>query len=81
MEIARIYKDKNGQAVKLPDKFRLTGDEVVIQQLGFSLILTPKDKITRSLLSAGMSRKTNPYKKEHPSDDIKTKTRKGTDYI
>lgn len=60
MEIVKIHKDKNGQAVKLPDKFRLTCDEVVIQQLGFSLILTPKEKITGSLLHSGMSRKTNP---------------------
>ncbi len=45
MEIAKVFHYNNSQAVKLPDKYRLTCDEVTVQKVGSSLILTPKDKI------------------------------------
>lgn len=45
MEIAKIFQYANCQAVSLPDRYKFTCDEVAVQQLGSSLILTPKDKI------------------------------------
>lgn len=51
MEIAKVFHYNNSQAVKLPDKYRLTCDEVTVQKVGSSLILTPKDKIRDNLLS------------------------------
>ena len=54
MEIAKIFYYNNSQAVRLPDKYRFTCDEVTVQQVGSSLVLTPKDKIHNSLLSDGI---------------------------
>lgn len=54
MKIAKIFHYNNSQAVRLPDKYRFTCDEVTVQQVGSSLILTPKDKNLNSLLSDGI---------------------------
>jgi len=50
METAKVFENGRSQAVRLPKKFRLTSDEVVIQRLGSSLVLTPKDKLWDSFL-------------------------------
>ena len=54
MEIAKIFHYSNSHAVRLPDKYRFTCNEVTVQQVGSSLVLTPKDKIHNSLLSDGI---------------------------
>ena len=54
MEIAKVFHNGNCQVVSLPDKYRFTCDEVTVQQVGSSLVLTPKDKNHNSLLSDGI---------------------------
>ncbi|MDE7252754.1 MAG: type II toxin-antitoxin system VapB family antitoxin [Acetatifactor sp.] len=51
MEIAKVFENGRSQAVRLPKKYRFTSDEVVVQRLGASLILTPKDKIWESFMN------------------------------
>lgn len=50
METAKIFFNGRSQAVRLPKDFRFSSDEVVVQRLGSSLVLTPKDKICESFL-------------------------------
>lgn len=51
METAKVFENGRSQAVRLPKKFRFTTDEVVVQRLGSSLVLTPKDKLWESFLN------------------------------
>ena len=46
METAKIFENGRSQAVRLPK------DEVIVQRLGSSLILTPKEKIVDTFLSS-----------------------------
>ena len=39
METAKIFENGRSQAVRLPKKFRLPGNEVVIQRLGHAIML------------------------------------------
>lgn len=43
METAKIFENGKSQAVRLPKKFRLAGDEVYVQKLGKAVILMPKE--------------------------------------
>lgn len=45
METAKIFENGKSQAVRLPKKFRLAGDEVYVQKLGEAVILMPKDSV------------------------------------
>ena len=51
METAKVFENGRSQAVRLPKKYRFLADEVVVQRLGASLVLTPKDKLWDSFLS------------------------------
>ena len=51
METAKVFENGRSQAVRLPKKYRFTTDEVVVQRLGYSLVLTPKDKLWESFLN------------------------------
>jgi len=42
--IAKVFKSGNSQAVRLPKKFRIHNDEVIIKKDGSKLILIPKPK-------------------------------------
>ena len=42
METAKIFENGKSQAVRLPKKYRLAGDEVYVQKLGEAVILMPK---------------------------------------
>ena len=50
METAKIFENGRSQAVRLPKKYRFSVDEVIVQRLGSSLILTPKEKIVDTFL-------------------------------
>ena len=52
METAKIFENGRSQAVRLPKKYRFSVDEVIVQRLGSSLILTPKEKIVDTILSS-----------------------------
>lgn len=39
---AKVFRSGNSQAVRLPKEFQIGEDEVLIQRVGNSIILTPK---------------------------------------
>ncbi|MCD6705710.1 MAG: type II toxin-antitoxin system VapB family antitoxin [Thiobacillus sp.] len=42
MKTAKVFKQGNSQAVRLPKEFRLTEDEVEIRREGETIVLLPK---------------------------------------
>ena len=50
METAKLFENGRSQAVRLPKRFRFSGDEVYIQRMGDIVILIPKDKAWATFL-------------------------------
>jgi antitoxin VapB len=44
METAKLFKNGQSQAVRLPKKYRMPGDEVYIKKQGDAIVLLPKEK-------------------------------------
>ena len=44
MKTAKLFKNGQSQAVRLPKEFRMTGTEVYIKKQGEAVVLLPKDK-------------------------------------
>lgn len=51
METAKLFENGRSQAVRLPKKFRLPGNEVVIQRLGHAILLVSKEDIWETFTS------------------------------
>ena len=43
MDTAKLFKNGNSQAVRLPKKYALKGKEVFIKRIGRVVVLVPKD--------------------------------------
>ncbi|MBI5445429.1 MAG: AbrB/MazE/SpoVT family DNA-binding domain-containing protein [Deltaproteobacteria bacterium] len=41
MQTAKIFKNGNSQAIRLPKEFRFEGDEVVVKKVGDAVMLFP----------------------------------------
>ena len=50
MEIAKLFENGRSQAVRLPKKFRFSGEEVYIQKMGDVVLLVPKEKVWETFL-------------------------------
>lgn len=44
MKTAKLFKNGQSQAVRLPKEFRMEGDEVYIKKQGRVVVLLPKEK-------------------------------------
>jgi len=44
MKTAKLFKNGQSQAVRLPKEFRMTGKEVYIKKQGEAIVLLPKEK-------------------------------------
>ena len=42
MDIAKLFRDGQNQAVRLRKKYRFTGDRVLIKQVGNAVVLLPE---------------------------------------
>jgi antitoxin VapB len=53
MKTAKLFKNGDSQAVRLPKEFRFSGKEVLIKRVGNAVVLLPKakswDTLVRSL--------------------------------
>lgn len=50
METAKIFENGGSQAVRLPKKFRFSGNEVSIQKLENAVMLLPKEDAWKTFL-------------------------------
>ena len=51
METAKIFENGRSQAVRLPKKFRFSGEEVLVQRLGQAVMLVPKEECWQTVLN------------------------------
>ncbi len=52
MKTAKLFKNGQSQAVRLPKEFRFDGEDVFIQRLGEYVMLVPKHDPWRSMFEA-----------------------------
>jgi len=52
MEKTKIFKSGNSQAIRLPKKFRIIGDEVYIKKMGDGLLILPQNSAWSSLIES-----------------------------
>ena len=52
MKTAKLFKNGESQAVRLPKEFRFAGDEVFIKRMGSAIVLLPKSKSWDTLISS-----------------------------
>ncbi len=52
MKTAKLFKNGESQAVRLPKEFRFEGDEVLIKKAGNAVVLLPKKKPWDSLVDS-----------------------------
>lgn len=52
MEVAKIFENGRSQAVRLPKKFRFSGEEVFVQKLGGAVLLVPKEAAWQTFLNS-----------------------------
>lgn len=52
MKTAKLFKNGDSQAVRLPKEFRFAGNEVLIKHVGSAVVLLPKSKAWDTLLSS-----------------------------
>ncbi|MCD4762522.1 MAG: antitoxin [Desulfobacterales bacterium] len=52
MKTAKLFKNGQSQAVRLPKEFRITGSEVYIKKQGDVIVLLPKEKSWNSLFDS-----------------------------
>jgi antitoxin VapB len=71
MKTAKLFRNGNSQAVRLPKEFSFHGSEVYVKRVGRDLILIPKDDPWESLISSldtfttdFMSRRVQPKPKD-----------------
>lgn len=52
MKTAKLFKNGESQAVRLPKEFRFEGNEVLIKKAGNAVVLLPKKKSWDSLVDS-----------------------------
>lgn len=52
MKTAKLFKNGESQAVRLPKEFRFEGDEVLIKRAGNAVVLLPKRKSWDALVDS-----------------------------
>jgi antitoxin VapB len=52
MKTAKLFKNGDSQAVRLPKEFRFAGEEVLIKKVGSAVVLLPKAKSWGTLLES-----------------------------
>lgn len=52
MKTAKLFKNGESQAVRLPKEFRFAGDEVFIKRVGNAVVLLPKSQSWDTLIAS-----------------------------
>jgi antitoxin VapB len=52
MKTAKLFKNGESQAVRLPKEFRFEGTEVLIQRIGDAVVLLPQAKSWEALIGS-----------------------------
>ncbi len=67
MKTAKVFKQGNSQAVRLPKEFRLTENEVEIRREGETIVLLPKTSARWRHVRACLGKFKGELEREQPS--------------
>lgn len=68
MKVAKVFKQGNSQAVRLPKEFRVSEPEMFIRKSGETLILTPKKSAGWQNIRTAISLFKDGIERQQPSD-------------
>ena len=51
MTTTKVFRSGNSQAVRIPQELKLDSKEVVIRKIGYSIIITPKNKLWENFMA------------------------------
>ena len=72
MKTAKLFKNGQSQAVRLPKEFRMTGSEVYIKKQGEAIVLLPKERSWGPLFeSLNQFEKDFKIERNQPGEDQK----------
>jgi antitoxin VapB len=63
MQTAKLFQNGRSQAVRLPKECKFEGNDVLVQKVGDSVIIFPKDKVWETFLN-GLNGFTDDFMKE-----------------
>jgi antitoxin VapB len=66
MKTAKVFKQGNSQAVRLPKEFRLSEDEVEIRREGEAIVLLPKSSIRWRHVRACLGKFKGEFERNQP---------------
>ena len=69
MQKAKLFKNGQSQAVRLPKEFRFEGDEVFVRKLGNTVVLVPMDDPWRTLIES-LSEFSEDYLEERDQPEV-----------
>lgn len=49
---AKLFRNGNSQAVRLPKEFRFDGEEVIVKKIGNAVVLLPKEAFYDTLIDS-----------------------------
>jgi len=52
MKTAKLFKNGDSQAVRLPKEFRFAGKEVLVKRIGEAVVLLPKSRSWEALIGS-----------------------------
>ena len=68
MKTAKVFKQGNSQAVRLPKEFRVDETELLIKKSGDSIVLTPKKATGWNNVRAAIAMFKGPIERQQPKD-------------
>lgn len=72
METAKLFTNGKSQAVRLPKKFRVKGDEVFIKKIGDAIVLFPK-KNKWNILFDSLNKFSDDYLEERNQPELENR--------
>lgn len=73
MQTAKIFKNGQSQAIRLPKEFRFSGDEVYLKKQGEAVILLPKTKDPWTSLFDSLSEFSIDFMSERKQPDLQNR--------
>jgi antitoxin VapB len=68
MKTAKVFKQGNSQAVRLPKEFHVAETELLIKKSGDSIVLTPKKTMDWKNVRAAIAMFKGPLERQQPKD-------------
>jgi antitoxin VapB len=68
MKTAKVFKQGNSQAVRLPKEFHVVGSELLIKKSGDSIVLTPMQTAGWKNVRAAIAMFKGPIERQQPKD-------------